>query len=359
MIHKPAKWNEYLRSYDTDKIWKELHRICGQHRLSRYSTKFDQLVDEGKFNKFTDLTQELFVTLLEKDRFKYYIDTEMTDAEIEMEISQIELTNILTVELRKRYPESYRISRRILQLLQNSNKFSRLNTVSRQRISEHLYGLNGWSISNCKFDTPAIISSAMATIPHIPRNLRRAGCAGDSQIIISNNDLEVLMVSIFKAVNQPLSVKEIRSLTMSKLTILDINLTPIESFIDDEEKPTFELRDDKNLPLDSMLKAHSESYEVGKERVDAFLSMMFKEVKYKNKQYQLVLGIIRYCYIENLSQWDASKQLSVSDSLISGYRKIIDNKLRELRITTMAEAQIFHLMLREKIIKLSENKIEE
>lgn len=43
--------------------------------------------------------------LLTKSRFQHYLDTAMTNAEIECEIGQIELTNLLTAELRKRHPE--------------------------------------------------------------------------------------------------------------------------------------------------------------------------------------------------------------------------------------------------------------
>ncbi len=64
------------------------------------------LVEEGdRGSAYLDLTQELFVTLLSKSRFQHYLDSEMTDAEIECEVSQIELTNLLTAELRKRHPE--------------------------------------------------------------------------------------------------------------------------------------------------------------------------------------------------------------------------------------------------------------
>ena len=58
--------------------------------------------------------------LLTKSRFQHYLDTAMTDAEIECEIGQIELTNLLTAELRKRHPESYRLARRISTLIQSS-----------------------------------------------------------------------------------------------------------------------------------------------------------------------------------------------------------------------------------------------
>src|SRR5436190_20147761 len=126
---KVGKWNDSLKTSDVNQIWIELHRIVSSHPLVRASKRAGFLVEEGKHNAYTDLTQELFVALLSKDRFQHYIDTEMSDAEIEAEISQIELTNMLTAELRKRYPESYRLARRISTLAQGSDAFNRFDNV--------------------------------------------------------------------------------------------------------------------------------------------------------------------------------------------------------------------------------------
>ena len=43
--------------------------------------------------------------LLTKARFQHYLDTSMTDAEIECEIGQIELTNLLTVSCASDIPK--------------------------------------------------------------------------------------------------------------------------------------------------------------------------------------------------------------------------------------------------------------
>src|SRR6266705_2511704 len=87
---KVGKWNDSLTASDVNQIWLELHRIVSSHPLVRASKQAGFLVEEGKFNAYTDLTQELFVALLSKERFQHYLDTEMTDVEIEAEISQIE-----------------------------------------------------------------------------------------------------------------------------------------------------------------------------------------------------------------------------------------------------------------------------
>src|SRR3954466_11549867 len=153
---KVGKWNESLKTSDVNQIWTELHRIVSSHPLVRASKRAGFLVEEGKYNAHTDLTQELFVALLSKDRFQHYIDTEMTDPEIEAEISQIELTNMLTAELRKRYPESYRLARRISTLIQSSGLFKRYdnmgNPEAHRRLADRLYGLTDWQHTKSRRD---------------------------------------------------------------------------------------------------------------------------------------------------------------------------------------------------------------
>ena len=72
----------------------------------------------------------------------------MSDSEVEAEISQIELTNMLTAELRKRYPESYRLARRVSTLIQTGKAFKRFdnqnNPEAHRRLADRLYGLSDW-----------------------------------------------------------------------------------------------------------------------------------------------------------------------------------------------------------------------
>ena len=84
---KVGKWTESLKISDVNRIWTELHRIVSSHPLVRASKSAGFLIEEGKYNAYTDLTQELFVALLSKERFQHYLDTGMSDAEIEAEIN--------------------------------------------------------------------------------------------------------------------------------------------------------------------------------------------------------------------------------------------------------------------------------
>ena len=103
----PAPWREILISNDFGRLWRELQRLVRSHPLTRASSR-SLLIEEAKqgLSGHTDLTQELFVKLLSKARFQYYLDSVMQDADIEREIGWVEVTNFLSAELRKRRPES-------------------------------------------------------------------------------------------------------------------------------------------------------------------------------------------------------------------------------------------------------------
>src|SRR6478735_10037332 len=182
---KIGKWVESLKASDVNQIWLELHRIVSSHPLVRASKQAGFLVEEGKYNAYTDLTQELFVALLSKERFQHYLDTGMSDAEVEAEISQIELTNMLTAELRKRYPESYRLARRISTLIQTSATFKRFDNVGNpevhRRLADRLYGLSDWQHTKSRRDNQEMDERVKAVSFH-KRDTRMVGCTGDAQI---------------------------------------------------------------------------------------------------------------------------------------------------------------------------------
>jgi len=68
---KHAKWVETLKASDVNRLWTDLHRIVSHHPLVRASRTAGLLVEEGGGGAYTDLTQELFVQLLSKNRFEH------------------------------------------------------------------------------------------------------------------------------------------------------------------------------------------------------------------------------------------------------------------------------------------------
>jgi hypothetical protein len=350
---KSGKWVESLRASDVSRLWSELHRIVSHHPLVRASRNAGLLVEEGGGSAHTDLTQELFVQLLSKNRFEHYLDTSMTDYEIECEISQIELTNLLTAELRKRHPESYRLARRISTLIQSSSNFRRFDTSGiddepHRRLADRVYGLSEWGTQKRRRDSHDLEQRAQL-VPVRQRDTRMVGCTGDSQVVISNSDLEDLIVSVLDAVDSPVDVRTLRSLVMSRLPVMDIYLVPLETDDNDNDRFQFEPVDRRDNPEQGLLRRESEDEAAS--FVDQFLKNLHETVRGKVKQYNRILGVLWHCYLasENSTQLEVAAVLGVSDSLVSDYRRRIEQELRALSFGEVEEARRFESALRERV----------
>ncbi len=350
---RAGQWVESLRNSDVNRLWSELHRIVSNHPLVRASRSAGLLVEEGATSAYTDLTQELFVQLLTKSRFQHYLDTAMTDAEIECEIGQIELTNLLTAELRKRHPESYRLARRISTLVQSSSNFRRFDRngngdEQHRRLADRVYGLSEWPVSK-----PGRSSHEMEQRAHmIPvrqRDTRMVGCTGDAQIVISNSDLEDLIISVLDAIDGPADVRSLRSLVMSRLPVMDIYLVPLGGDENESEGPHIDPADVRENPEQRLLRHESEREAAGS--VDKFLKNLRANVRGKAKQYNRMLGVLWHCYLSanHSTQLEVAATLGVSDSLVSDYRRRIEQELRALSFKEVEEARQFELALRERV----------
>jgi len=357
---RPARhagaWVEALRRSDVSRLWTELQRLVINHPLVRASHSAGLLVEEGdRGSAYLDMTQELFVTLLAKSRFQHYLDTEMTDSEIECEISQIELTNLLTAELRKRHPESYRLARRISTIIQSSANFRRVDNAGsaggedepHRRLVDRIYGLREWREDKPRRGAQELEQRAHL-IPVRQRDTRMVGCTGDAQIIISNSDLEDLIVSVLEACDSPVDVRSLRGLVMSRLPVMDIYLVPIGGGDDDEGKG-YEPVDGRENPEQSLLRRESEHEAAN--FVDEFLRGLHAAVRGKTKQYDRMLGVLWYCYLSpaHITQLEAAARLNVSDSLVSDYRRRIEQQLRALAFREIEEARRFEIALRERV----------
>lgn len=351
--YSKGRWIEILRCSDVPRLWSELHRIVCSHSLVRASRSAGLLVEGAeRGSAYTDLTQELFVTLLSKERFQHYLDAEMTDTEIECEIGQIELTNLLTAELRKRHPESYRLARRISTIIQSSANFRRFDSSGNEvhrRLAERLYGLSEWP-DNKPRRAAHEVEQRVAMIAVRQRDTRMVGCTGDSQIIIGNADLEDLIMSVLNTADAVLDVRSLRSLVMSRLPVMDIYLVPLSGGDDkDDNARSFDPVDAGENPEQHLLRRESENEAVG--CVDQFLQSLQEAVRGKSKQYDRLLGVLWHCYLgaDQITQLEAAALLGVSDSLVSDYRRRIEQELRALPFSKVEEARRFESALRERV----------
>ena len=359
-------WVEALRRSDVSRLWGELQRLVSNHPLVRASHSAGLLVEEGdRGSAYVDLTQELFVTLLAKSRFQHYLDTAMTDSEIECEIGQIELTNLLTAELRKRHPESYRLARRISTIIQSSANFRRFDTAGggdatgdepHRRLVDRVYGLREWRGDKQRRGQQEL-EQRMQIIPVRQRDTRMVGCTGDAQIIISNSDLEDLIVSVLEACDSPADVRTLRSLVMSRLPVMDIYLVPLGGDDSEDGHRGFDPVDGRENPEQTLLRREAEG-EVGA-FVDRFLQGLHEAVRGKTKQYDRIIGVLWHCYLTpvHVTQLEAAARLNVSDSLVSDYRRRIEQQLRALAFSEIEEARRFETALRERVHMLINEEV--
>jgi hypothetical protein len=291
--------------------------------------------------------------LLSKSRFQHYLDTEMTDSEIECEIGQIELTNLLTAELRKRHPESYRLARRISTLIQSSANFRRFDTSGmndepHRRLAERVYGLSEWANEKPRREQHDL-EQRIRLIAVRQRDTRMVGCTGDSQVVISNLDLEDLIISVLDAADAPVDVRTLRSLVMSRLPVMDIYLVPLGGDENEDGGQQFEPVDGCENPEEGLLRRESEREAAG--FVDQFLRNLHGTVRGKLKQYNRMLGVLWHCYLspDHSTQLEVAAALGVSDSLVSDYRRRIEQELRALSFNEIEEARRFEQALRERV----------
>src|SRR5262252_6861087 len=127
-------WAGLLQAEDVEGLWNALYRLISRHpavRPLRFTT--DEAAVSSQLEINADLTQEVFLELFQKQRFDHYLANDYTSTEIENEITHIELPNLVGARLRKRYPESFRMARRVSSLLKTSSSFRRFSPGDNRR----------------------------------------------------------------------------------------------------------------------------------------------------------------------------------------------------------------------------------
>jgi hypothetical protein len=191
------------------------------------------------------------------------------------------------------------------------------------------------------------VEQRVQMIPVRQRDTRMVGCTGDSQVVISNPDLEDLIVSVLDAVDSPVDVRTLRSLVMSRLPVMDIYLVPLDGDdSDNENSHSYEPVDKRENPEEGLMRRESEREAAG--FVDQFLASLNEAVRGKIKQYNRIIGVLWYCYLspDHATQLEVAAILGVSDSLVSDYRRRIEQELRALSFSEVEEAKQFELALR-------------
>ena len=338
-----------------------------------------------------DLAQELFLELFQKQRFEHYAKQHYSSSDIENELAHIELPNLVGARLRKRYPESFRMARRISALLKTSPRFARLggpeatdspaaprkrgrppkkaraveakpadieddgldaleglhgdepvSQPRRGRMVNQVFGLREWPRSKPLKDA-GHFTAAVRSVAMRRRDTRVVGRSGASQLILSNPDLEDLIAEIFKAIDSPADVRTIRQLVLSKIPLQDYNIASL-----DEELSVGhtggalrrEAADTRETPESALLRGEQDRRAAN--LAEEFLASLRHAVNNNERRYSRLLTTLWYCYYDpqGPSQLEIAKLLGVSDSLVSDNRRLIEHELKKLKLT-MEDGAIF------------------
>lgn len=396
-------WAGLLDREDVEGLWNGLFQLVSRHPAVRplhFATDGAAVTSQAEIN--ADLTQELFLELFQKQRFDYYLNNNYKSVEIENELARIEVPNLVGARLRKRYPESFRMARRVSALLKTSKRFRRFGadefsearskrrgrpaiaatpaaqqpvalaveleddfddddaadespkngngsarkngngTHRRQRMVNQVFGLREWPSSKALGDS-GHFSEMTKTVAMRKRETRLVGRSGSSQLILSNPDLEQLIIEVLKAIDSPADVRTLRQLVLAKIPLQDYNVASLDEEINTGTNGTTmrrEARDTRQTPEGVLLIGERDEMVVS--MATDFLSTLRRAVNNNDRRYRRLLMTLWHCYYDpdGPSQLEIAKLLGVSDSLVSDNRRLIEHELKKLPLS-LEEGAVF------------------
>jgi hypothetical protein len=402
-------WPGLLHGEDVEGLWSGLYQIISRHPAVRplhFVTDGAAVASPVEIN--ADLTQELFLELFQKQRFDYYLESDYSSSEIENEIAHIEVPNLVGARLRKRYPESFRMARRVSVLLKSSPLFGRAGepaneetepatkrrgrpakaaiqakpalaasngaafleeddlealddleddsefvpaksngqvtppAARRKRMVNQVYHLKSWKGAKPLGDS-GHFADRIKNVAMRKRDTRIVGRSGSSQLILSNPDLEELMVEIFMAIDSPADVRTIRQLVLSKIPLQDYNIASLDEELNSSNGGVMLRRDPadtRDTAEDYMLR--QENHRRAADLATDFLHTLRRAVNQNERRYSRLILTLWHCFYnpENPSQLEIADLLGVSDSLVSDNRRLIEYELKRLNLS-VEEGAIF------------------
>ena len=284
-----------------------------------------------------DLTQDLYLLLLQKRRFDHYLVSQMSDAEIEREIFQIELTNLLIGNLRRRRPENYRIVRRVSGVLESDSHFRPfIRANGRQparyrQAAEAVFGLRHWADDKPVKDS-GTFNDLITNIPMRMRNRRRTGCTGETQVIVSNQELVELMVEILETIDSPAPLRVLRQLALAKLPVCDPEMMAIEDDSEDSRPGrTYDWLASTDASPEQMALRQEQEREA-RCAASGFLDHLDVLTRSNARRTERFWRVLWHCYFdtEEPSQLEIAEMVGISDSSVSDYRRKIETEMRKL-----------------------------
>lgn len=333
-------WSALFSEADNWGIWEKLFSMVSHHSAVRAFIASQRAPHESMQDMFLDLTQDVFLRLQEKNRWNHYREAGYSDQTIDHELNHLEIPNLMSLRLRKRYPESYRIARRVSTVLGTSTEFRYFgNSKARAngRMVSRVYGLRHWT-SDTPVKEPTVLAELISSVEPRMRDTRKSGRGSSSHIIISNPALCDLLIDIFNATQSLIDVKTLRFLTLSKVAVEDSRFLPIDAEIATAEAgqpATYSvlLADKRPTPEEALL--NTEAATEIDTLADRLIEGLVEAVRNKPKRFNKLVKVVWYCYFDpaSRSQSEIASLMGISDSLVCHYRKLFDSYVQRIRLS--------------------------
>ena len=209
------------------------------------------------------------------------------------------------------------------------------NKPRRRRMVNQVFGLREWPRSKPLRDS-GHFTDLIKSVPMMKRDTRLVGRSGTSQLILSNPEMEKLIVRVLAVIDSPADVKTIRQLVLSKIPLQDYNVSSLDEELgagDNRTSMRREARDTRDTPEELLLRGEKD--EGLSLMADEFLTSLRRAVNNNERRYSRLLLTLWHCYYnpQGPSQLEIAELLGVSDSLVSDNRRLIEHELKKLKLT--------------------------
>lgn len=336
-----SSWVKLLADGDAAGLWEKLYWLVTHHNAMKSFIGARGFSRHWIHDAYLDVTQDLFVRLLEKNRWQHYLDANYTDESIEHELQHLEVPNLISLELRKRHPEAFRIARRVSNILKTSPEFkyygrSAGRSQASGRLVSRVYGLNCW-LSSMTMKEESGLPDLIKSVSFRMRETRRSGRGNSSQIIISNKSLCQLLVDIFNATESLMDVRTVRLLALSKIAVEDSRFVSIDEQIAPQrmvETQPYRIEVADKRPTPEALLLDREAARELDYFAETLLYRLKQGVRNKPKRFSKLVKVVWHCYFDPVSrsQGEIAGLIGVSDSLVCHYRKLFESYVKEIAL---------------------------
>lgn len=260
-------------------------------------------------------------------------------------ISAIELPQLLNEFLKRELPERFRISKRIWKIIRKSDRFSVLSPGGGESVAydgSNLVGLSEWSVLK-----PVDLDSFDASKFRVSRNLRFVGRGGHSQLIISEANLEKLLVGILEFADGHVPLSRLKALAVSCLQLGD------PGFVSLNELGVIWMGNTSDNPHEMLVR--KEEMEGLREKEREFLMKLKKRCGTGASNFNRVVQVLSLCVLSEppFQRRQVAKRLRISTSVVSRDITLIREVCRSLAL----HDEELRLMLKERLAKSLEGLV--